>query len=111
VGLKAEIVVILGTLLLEAAIVLVVRHERKHRARELQDGLDGVFSRAFERELLVGDRADDIRALWKSVRDRAHRALASVGAASIPRLRRGERRKLEHAIEKEIPALRAESQG
>ena len=87
----------------------MARYERAQRTRELVDGVDGVFARAFERELLLGDRSDDLKALWKSVRERTQKALATIGVARVPRLRRGEAKKLEHAIEKDIPALRSEA--
>ncbi|MEZ0230084.1 MAG: dynamin family protein [Planctomycetota bacterium] len=101
--------VILGAIALVAGVFLVARYERAQRTRELVDGVDGVFARAFERELLLGDRSDDLKALWKSVRERTQKALATIGVARVPRLRRGEAKKLEHAIEKDIPALRSEA--
>jgi len=100
---------ILGALLLEGALFIFARYERAQRSRELIDGVDGLFARAFERELLLGDRADDLRALWKSVRDRTQKALTTLGAGKVPRLRRGEAKRLEQAIEKEIPAIRSEA--
>jgi GTPase SAR1 family protein len=102
-------IVIAGGIVLEAAVVFLGRHERANRMRELVEGVDGVFARAFERELLLGDRAEDVRALWKSVRDRTQRALSTVGVGAVPRLRRGDARRLEQAIEREIPQLRTEA--
>jgi hypothetical protein len=101
--------VVVGALVLIGTVVLVARYERVQRARELIDGVDGVFARAFERELLLGDRADDVKALWKSVRERTQKALATLGVPHVPRLKRGEAKRLETAIEKEIPALRNEA--
>ncbi len=106
---EAIAIVIVGALVLEAAIWGIAYLERKNRARELVDGVDGVFARAFERELALGDRADDLRALWKSVRDRTQRALSTVGVTHVTRLKRSESKKLDQAIEKEIPALRSEA--
>ena len=37
--------------------------------------LDSLFERAYARELTLGDDADDLRALWATVRDRLRRAL------------------------------------
>ncbi|HZU98827.1 MAG TPA: dynamin family protein [Planctomycetota bacterium] len=106
---EAIAIVIVGALVLEAAIWAIAYLERKNRARELVDGVDGVFARAFDRELALGDRADDLRALWKSVRDRTQRALSTVGVTHVTRLKRSESKKLDQAIEKEIPALRSEA--
>jgi hypothetical protein len=88
---------------------LLGRHERAQRMRDVVEGVDAVFARAFERELLLGDRAEDLNALWKSVRERTQRALQTVGVARVPRLRRGEAKRLERAIEDDIPAIRAEA--
>jgi hypothetical protein len=104
-------IIVLGALLIEAGLAIFARFELGRRSRELVDGVDGVFARAFERDLLLGDRSDDLKALWKSVRDRTHRALATLGVSRVPRLRRAEAKKLEHAIEKDIPALRSEAAG
>jgi len=60
---------------------------------------------------MLGDRSDDLKALWKSVRDRTQRALATVGVTRVPRLKRAEGKKLDLAIDRDIPALRSEATG
>jgi hypothetical protein len=101
--------VLSGGILLEVAVFFLGRYERAIRSKEIVDGVDAVFARAFERELALGDRHDDLNALWKSVRDRTQKALRTVGVTSMPRLKRGELKKLDHTVEKEIPALRSEA--
>lgn len=76
------------------------------RAKNLS--LDALFERTYARELTLGDDADDLRALWASVRDRARRALEARGA--FGRLRRGERNRLARVIEKDVPDLRARAE-
>ena len=68
-----------------------------------------LFERTYARELTLGDDAQDLRALWTSVRDRVRRALEARG--TFPRLRRASLRRLGRVIEKEVPRLRAEAGG
>jgi len=75
----------------------------RRKAQELT--LDSAFERAFARELTLGDEAEDLRALWKSVRERLRRAIAARG--KLPRARRSDLRRLRDVIDERIPALRA----
>lgn len=109
-GLPAAIVTVVAVLSL-AGLALWIRGDLRRRARDAVDGLDGTFERTFERELLLGDRAADLEALWRSVRPRVRAALAAVGPRRAPRLRRAERRAIEGAIDGEIPAMRAGAAG
>jgi hypothetical protein len=76
------------------------------RARERDLSLDALFQRAYARELTLGDDAEDLQALWISVRDRVRRALEARGGAA-PKAWITERRRLERVIDKDIPELRA----
>lgn len=79
----------------------------KSRAEALLDGLDGVFARAFARDLVLGNRRADLEALWRRVRDQTHGAVRTFGPGKTPRLRRADARAIARAVELEIPALRA----
>jgi GTP-binding protein EngB required for normal cell division len=85
----------------------VVRSRLKTQASQLLAGLSDLFERTHARELLVRERVDDLRALWTQVHARTRQTLEKVGVLAFPRLGSGERRRLEHALEKEIPELRA----
>jgi hypothetical protein len=97
-------------ILLAAALVGFAHFDTQSREREILEGLDGLFERAFARELLLGERGDDLIALWKSVKDRTRRALETVGPRRAPKLWGGELRRIDRAIQNDIPALRAEGQ-
>ncbi|MCA8921645.1 MAG: dynamin family protein [Planctomycetes bacterium] len=66
--------------------------------------LDQLFESTFARELTLGDNAEDLRAVWASVRERVRRALET--GKRFPRARRAEFKRLEKVITKSIPALR-----
>ncbi len=87
-----------------AAVGGMYAWERRAHARELS--LDALFERAYARELVLGDGAEDLRALWASVRERVRRALDARGGAPV-RLRRSEARRLDRLIGEEIKALRS----
>lgn len=79
--------------------------ERVH-AKNLS--LDALFERTYARELTLGDQAHDLRALWASVRDRTQRALVA-SEGKLPRLGRGELRRLDKVIEHRVPELRSQA--
>src|SRR5262249_34983158 len=90
--------VTLGTvvagILVTAAVIAFMSFDVKQREKAILSGMEGVFGNAFERELVLGDRADDLRALWKSVQDRTRRALETLTPRGAPHLRRGEAKRL-----------------
>lgn len=93
--------------LLTYAGAFVVRGLVRGKEADIAAGLGRIFERAYARELLVRERVDDLRALWAQVHPRARQTLEKVGVLAFPRLRRDERERLERALEKEIPELRA----
>jgi GTP-binding protein EngB required for normal cell division len=84
----------------------VVRGLVRSHSEQITSGLTGVFERLYARELLVRERVDDLRAIWDKVHPRARLALEKVGVLQFPRLGRGERERLEEALEKQVPELR-----
>lgn len=93
----------LAAVVLLGILYFLFAWDRRVRVRELS--LDGLFERTFARQLTLRDDADDLRALWASVRDRVRRALDS--GVPLGTLGRGELRRLDRAIREEIPELRA----
>ncbi|MGE0708364.1 MAG: dynamin family protein [Planctomycetota bacterium] len=79
------------------------------RLRDETLSLDALFERSYRRELTLGDGADDLRAVWASVRERVRRALEARG--SLPGLRRSDTKRLDRAIAEDVPALRARASG
>jgi hypothetical protein len=84
-----------------------LRRESNHAA--IPEGLNELFDEAYHRELALQDRAD-LRALWDKVRAGTLKSLAILGARGLPGgyAHRRQLRRLEVAIETEIPALRRE---
>jgi hypothetical protein len=96
-----------GTALLAAGAGFLGSALSRSHAEQLAAGLDAVFERAYARELLVRERADDLRALWAKVKGRIRESLGKVGAGAFPRLGGAARRRLEEVFEKDVPGLRA----
>lgn len=106
-GAKVKWVVI--TLLAAAASIGGVygfwRWDRKLRDETLS--LDALFERTYRRELTLGDGADDLRAIWSSVRERVKRALDA--RESFSGLRRNDLKRLDKLIDEDVPKLRAKA--
>jgi len=77
------------------------------RRRLKNQSLDQLFESTFARELTLGDNAEDLRAVWATVRDRVKRALDT--GKRFPRARRAELKRLEKVITKSIPELRVKA--
>ncbi|MEZ6185432.1 MAG: dynamin family protein [Planctomycetota bacterium] len=98
--LAVLIVVLIGAVAIGALFLL-------DRRRLKTQSLDQLFESTFARELTLGDNAEDLRALWASVRERVRRALET--GRRFPRARRAEFKRLEKVIQKSIPALRVKA--
>lgn len=100
---KYSLIAVAVTLVCEGIVYGFYYWDRRVHDKNLS--LDALFERAYSRELTLGDEAHDLRALWSSVRDRANRALTAKG--SFSRLRRGDVRRLDKVIDKQVQELRA----
>jgi hypothetical protein len=80
-------------------------HAWDQRVHKKNLSLDALFERAYAVELALGDEAQDLRALWSSVKDRVGRSLDARG--NFGSLRRGDHKNLEKVIDTQIPELRA----
>jgi energy-coupling factor transporter ATP-binding protein EcfA2 len=67
-----------------------------------------IFEGLHDRELLVRDRAEDLRALWEKVHPRAREVAQKRGLQSFAKLSRRDRDVLNELIEESIPKLRSE---
>jgi|GEM_PF-308057 len=97
---------ILGGMLVGAGLYLFGRYQSRATGKDLLSGLSGVFESVYHNDLILSGAADDLRAVWRSVQDRAVQALETLGFEAIKPLSRGEERRLDEIIEKDIPALR-----
>lgn len=96
-----------GGLALGLGLFYVGRWQARNRAREYETGLTGVFESVYHRDLVLSGAADDLRAQWKGVQERAVQALTTVGLGSVRPLSSSEDRNLEALITREIPSLRS----
>jgi len=83
----------------------VVLPRRKAR---LLDGFDAIFESLHDRELLVRDRAEDLRAMWEEVKPRAREVAEKRGLYSFARMKWTDRQALDDLIRDVIPTLRSE---
>jgi hypothetical protein len=86
---------------------LVIRALVRGEEQRIVAGLKGVFEKAYAHELLTRERAADLWTLWEGVQSNARRAAEQLGLLSFRRLRAAERERLRHALDVEIPGLRA----
>jgi hypothetical protein len=85
----------------------VIRGAIRRQERTLVAGLTAVFERCYMRELLVRDRAQDLRTQWEVVLPRTRRTVETLGLLSFRRLPRSTDARLARALEEEIPELRS----
>lgn len=94
---------------LAAAAVAVVELVTLPRAkRRILGRFDEIFEKLHDRELLVRDRAEDLRAMWREVRPRAHETAEKRGLQSFEKMRWRDRELLDELIGEHIPKLRSE---
>ncbi len=70
--------------------------------------LDEIFEDLHDREMLVRDQAEDLRAMWKEVHPRAREVVEKRGLPSFPKLKWVDREMLNKLIQDDIPKLRSE---
>ncbi len=79
----------------------------RRKERNLVENLDGLFEGVYQRDLVVGNREDDLILLWKDVRPSIVWTLENLGLLAMPRLRNSELSRLDETLEKVIPELRS----
>jgi hypothetical protein len=103
-----SLAVVGGGLFVGVATHYFGRWQAKVRSREFETGLTGVFESVYYKDLALSGGADDLRAQWMSVKDRALKALKTVGLHTIRPLSSAEEARIEDIIKKKIPSLRSE---
>jgi hypothetical protein len=69
---------------------------------------DEIFEGLHDRELLVRDRAEDLRAMWEDVHPRAREVAEKRGLQSFAKMSRADRDVLNELIDDCIPKLRSQ---
>lgn len=103
------VVVLPGLAIIAAAAValleLVFLPRKKKR---IVSQFSEIFEGLHDRELLVRDRAEDLRAMWEEVHPRAREVAENRGLQSFTKMSRLDRDMLNELIEDCIPKLRSE---
>ncbi|WP_447248506.1 dynamin family protein [Meridianimarinicoccus sp. RP-17] len=76
--------------------------------KRLPDRFDEIFESLHDRELLLRERAEDLRAMWAEVAPRAREVAEKRGLQSFARMKWADRTVLDELIRDEIPKLRSE---
>ena len=76
--------------------------------RRLVGSFDEIFEGLHDTELLMRERAEDLRAMWREVHPRAREIAEKRGLQSFAKLRPTDRKVLNALIEEDIPTLRSE---
>ncbi|MEM6441616.1 MAG: dynamin family protein [Pseudomonadota bacterium] len=74
----------------------------------IAERLDSFFEKLHDRELLVRDRAEDLRNMWREVEPRAKEIAQKRGLQSFDDMTWRDRELLDELIEEHIPTLRSE---
>ena len=77
-------------------------------ARRQIDSFDEIFEGLHDTELLMRERAEDLRAMWQEVKPRAREIAQKRGLKSFTKLKPADRKVLNALIEADIPRLRSE---
>ena len=96
-----------GAVLLAYVGYFAMRGIVKMTERQTAAGLQDVFERLHARDLLVEEKAEDLRGLWAKVHPRTKQAMEKLGLLSFPALPREAEARLVKAAAEEIPQLRA----
>lgn len=69
--------------------------------------LDEIFEKLHDRELLVRDRAEDLRAMWDEVHPHAREVAEKRGLQSFAKMKWADRAVLDELLKQDIPKLRS----
>jgi energy-coupling factor transporter ATP-binding protein EcfA2 len=105
-GLIIALPVLAALAVVVVAIFEMVSLPRKKK--RLIKQFDEIFEGLHDRELLVRDRSDDLRAMWEEVHPRAREVAEKRGLQSFTKMSWGDRELLNELIDECIPKLRSE---
>ena len=91
-----------------AAVALLELVSLRLKKKRIITQFDEIFEGLHDRELLVRDRAEDLRAMWEEVHPRAREVAEKRGLQSFAKMSRRDRDVLNELIEECIPKLRSE---
>ncbi len=75
--------------------------------KTLMGNLDSIFEKVYKRDLVVGNREDDLILLWKEVKPAVTWTVDNLGLLGLLRLRGSELARLDECLDKQLPELRA----
>ncbi|WP_093253540.1 dynamin family protein [Rubrimonas cliftonensis] len=90
-----------------AAVALVELVTLPGAKRRIVGRLDEIFEKLHDRELLVRDRAEDLRAMWDEVHPHAREVAEKRGLQSFKKMRWADRTVLDELLQQDIPKLRS----
>ncbi|MEM1313422.1 MAG: dynamin family protein [Pseudomonadota bacterium] len=98
---------VVGAVALVALLLIELLILRRSR-RRLASRLDQIFEKLYERDLMVRERAEDLRDLWNEVRARAQEIAEKRGLQEFEPLMWRDRELLDELIDDHIPNLRGD---
>ena len=99
--------IVLGTALIGFGLHLGIKFLTKQREAKVLDELDSIFEEVYQRDLVVGNRPEDLLIRWSDVKPVTRRTLQNLGLLRWPSLRGKELARLNHCIDVDIPELRS----
>jgi hypothetical protein len=90
-----------------AAVAFLELVSMPRARRRLIDNFDEIFESLHDSELLMRDRAEDLRAMWQEVHPRAREIAEKRGLQSFARMKPADRDVLDALIGEDIPSLRS----
>lgn len=99
--------IVIGTAAVGYAAHLGVKQMVKKRQVRIIDDLDSIFEEVYRRELVVGNRPEDLIYRWEDVKPVTRRTMKNLGLLSLPKLRGRDLGKLNRCLDRDVPELRA----
>ncbi len=85
---------------------LGARKMLQKRLEALPGELDRLFDAVYQRELLVRERSEDLRATWAAVQGRTRKTLETLGVLSFPRVKARWLKRVDRLLDTGVPELR-----
>lgn len=99
--------IVIGTVLVGFGLYLGLKALVKQKEKKTIDDLDSVFEEVYQRELVVGNRPEDLLNRWSDVKPITRRTLQTLGLFRWPTLRGKELSKLNNCLDVQVPELRS----
>jgi GTP-binding protein EngB required for normal cell division len=97
----------IGTVLIGYGLYVGIKSLVRRKEASVLDDLDSVFEEVYQRDLVVGNRPEDLLLLWDEVKPITRRTLKKLGLLASPTLRGKDLNRLNHCLKTEVPELRS----